>query len=173
MPDYAAGDRYGLSASGLDGRISPVSTDSSANLATRFKINEPDVVAESIDGEVIIINLNSGAYFSSLGSGGAIWQALASGHSVEETLDLLATHYKRPRTEIEPDVRGFTHQLLDEGLLVETSGANVADGLALAPSSGFDAPVLSKYTDMQELLLLDPIHDVDPSIGWPFPKAAE
>jgi hypothetical protein len=29
--------------------------------------------------------------------------------------------------------------------------------------------VLERYTDMQELLLLDPIHDVDES-GWPHRK---
>ena len=30
----------------------------------------------------------------------------------------------------------------------------------------FNAPVLNKYTDMQDLLLLDPIHEVD-ATGWP------
>jgi len=30
----------------------------------------------------------------------------------------------------------------------------------------FDAPVLHSYTDMQDVLLLDPIHDVDET-GWP------
>ena len=34
------------------------------------------------------------------------------------------------------------------------------------PQEGFVAPQLHKYTDMQELLLLDPIHDVDQE-GWP------
>ena len=31
---------------------------------------------------------------------------------------------------------------------------------------GFEAPILQKYTDMQDLLLLDPIHEVDEA-GWP------
>jgi hypothetical protein len=30
----------------------------------------------------------------------------------------------------------------------------------------YKIPVLNKYTDMQELLLLDPIHDVNAQ-GWP------
>ena len=33
----------------------------------------------------------------------------------------------------------------------------------------FDAPILKRYTDQQELLLLDPIHEVD-DIGWPREK---
>jgi len=36
----------------------------------------------------------------------------------------------------------------------------------------FSAPVLNAYTDMEELLLLDPIHDVDQA-GWPMPKAPD
>jgi hypothetical protein len=33
----------------------------------------------------------------------------------------------------------------------------------------FSRPILTKYTDMKELLLLDPIHEVDET-GWPNPK---
>ena len=33
----------------------------------------------------------------------------------------------------------------------------------------FEAPILHKYTDMQDLLLLDPIHEVDEA-GWPSVK---
>jgi hypothetical protein len=35
----------------------------------------------------------------------------------------------------------------------------------------FVAPVLRKYTDMQEFMLVDPIHDVDVDAGWPHVKA--
>jgi hypothetical protein len=45
---------------------------------------------------------------------------------------------------------------------------------ALAQAGGaangvFTRPVLTKFTDMQDLLLLDPIHDVNSS-GWPAKK---
>lgn len=50
---------------------------------------------------------------------------------------------------------------------------SAAEGSAplLAPSDDdgaaeFPAPRLERYTDMQDLLLLDPIHDVDER-GWP------
>ncbi len=47
---------------------------------------------------------------------------------------------------------------------------------ALAPISAgdrpaFEAPVLESYSDMQDLLLLDPIHDVDDA-GWPVANQA-
>ena len=31
----------------------------------------------------------------------------------------------------------------------------------------FYEPLLECYTDMQDLLLFDPIHDVDTQVGWP------
>jgi len=37
---------------------------------------------------------------------------------------------------------------------------------SLLADAPFVLPVLERYTDMQELLLIDPIHDVDET-GWP------
>ena len=31
----------------------------------------------------------------------------------------------------------------------------------------FSPPTLEKYTDMEELLALDPIHEVNEVVGWP------
>jgi hypothetical protein len=56
--------------------------------------------------------------------------------------------------------------MADESGAVEgVAGADVP-GDDVQGELPFVAPVLDKYTDMQELLLLDPIHEVDAS-GWP------
>ena len=39
------------------------------------------------------------------------------------------------------------------------------------PDGPFTAPVVEKYTDMAELILLDPVHDVS-ALGWPDAKTA-
>ena len=46
------------------------------------------------------------------------------------------------------------------------------DGEAAAPAGApaFVVPTLEKYTDMEALLLADPIHEVDEAAGWPKPK---
>jgi hypothetical protein len=36
-------------------------------------------------------------------------------------------------------------------------------------SGPFRVPVLNRYSDMADMLLLDPVHDVEES-GWPVPK---
>ena len=40
------------------------------------------------------------------------------------------------------------------------------NSLASSTRVAFEAPVLEKYTDMQTLLLVDPVHEVDDR-GWP------
>jgi len=41
------------------------------------------------------------------------------------------------------------------------------DATALGDRLEFSAPRLDKYTDMQQLLLIDPIHEVSDEQGWP------
>ena len=40
--------------------------------------------------------------------------------------------------------------------------------LHIEKNISFQEPTLSKYDDLQELVALDPIHDVSASMGWPF-----
>ncbi len=61
-----------------------------------------------------------------------------------------------------------------EGLVERSEGAgeSVAPDPAAARGNGhqdslaFEAPKLEKFTDMQDLVLLDPVHEVD-DVGWP------
>ena len=42
-----------------------------------FRVNQPAVIAEVIDNEAIVVNLDSGAYYSLRGSACTIWEMLA------------------------------------------------------------------------------------------------
>lgn len=137
---------------------------------TRFSINERDVIAESVDGEVIIINLNSGAYYSSLGSGDAIWQRLAAGLSVGEVLESLSSGYGVPSQAMEPEVARFLERLQAEELLAPDTTRSAAEASFDPPAAPYIAPDLQKYTDFEDLLKLDPIHEVHEAAGWPVQK---
>lgn len=121
----------------------------------RFEVNQPDVVDESVDGEVLIVHLGTGTYFSARDAGDAAWQLLASGQTPAECAVVLG--------QSDADVQAFVARLIDEGLLRPRSRP-VDPPPAIQPISG--PLMLDKYTDMQELLLLDPIHDVEQE-GWP------
>ena len=124
----------------------------------RFEVNRPDVVDESVDGEVLIVHLGSGAYFSSRGAGDSAWQLLAAGCTAAESAAVMGQEADA--------VKAFTAQLVDEGLLRPRATPPAPQ----PPVTAVTGPMtLDKYTDMQELLLLDPIHDVEPE-GWPAAK---
>ena len=58
-----------------------------------------------------------------------------------------------------------------EGLLVEGEPLTATDSPTLpAGNTAFVAPALHVYTDMQEFMLVDPLHDVDEVAGWPHAK---
>lgn len=143
-------------------------------MARAFTINNPHVVHETIDGEAILIHLGTGTYYSLDGVAAEAWGLLTAGVSDEELLRFLEARYDAGPGLVEQSVGSLVEELLAEGLIVP-AGAEVAaaGGLGVERGSGgaFVAPVLHKYTDMQEFMLVDPIHDVDAEAGWPHVKA--
>ncbi len=137
-----------------------------------YRVMTPEVIADVIDGEAVIMNLKTGRYFSSEGVGSECWEALAAGRSVEMLVAQLVENYAADRATIESAVDGFVQDLVSHELIAPSDAAPSADtGRSSTPSrTSFHPPVLNVYSDMQDLLLLDPIHDVD-ATGWPMPKS--
>ncbi|MBM3181572.1 MAG: PqqD family protein [Chloroflexi bacterium] len=144
-----------------------------------FRINTPRVVHQTIDGETIIIDFDNGAYFSIAGVGAVIWEQIAQNASVNDIVHALTQRYAGDHSDIETEVERFLSELQCEALIAPLDRAPSAPRRAtpampdpnLASLPAFQAPSLHKYTDMQDLLLLDPIHEVDEQ-GWPIRKDA-
>jgi hypothetical protein len=126
------------------------------------------VISESLDGEVVIIDLTSGTYYSLRGPGARAWDGLAAGWSAAEVEADLRTGFDVDGRDVGAELDAFVATLLVEGLLVEGT-ADAPTG----PPGPFEhrepwAPLsLETFTDMQELILLDPVHEVQPNEGWP------
>ena len=138
-----------------------------------FRINIGPVVFEKFDSESLAINLDSGAYYSMTGSSDKLWALLAEGASVEQIVEyFLAAHEGEPSLIAEA-VQRFLGRLEAEQLIVEDVNASVADATPPVQSPAEKTPFqdfeISVFTDMQDLLLLDPIHDTDET-GWPAPN---
>jgi hypothetical protein len=134
---------------------------------TCFKI-APQTLRELIEGEVVIINMTSGSYYSLVEVGATIWSLLEQGLSVESMLASLMNQYDAPVATIQSAVDALLVSLEAEELIVraESEAASPLLELTAIEKQPFVEPLLNKYNDMQELLLVDPIHDVDES-GWP------
>jgi Coenzyme PQQ synthesis protein D (PqqD) len=143
-------------------------------MKTRFRVNSPNVIHETIEGEVILIDLKTGTYFSLRDSGAAVWQALEQGAGEDDIAAELRSRYDASESEISDAVRRLLAELEGEGLIRADEGEDgaAARSSAAAGNGGaplrFTAPVLEKHTDMQDLILLDPVHEVGAE-GWPHP----
>jgi hypothetical protein len=141
----------------------------------RFRVNTPTVTHETIDGEAVIINLDSGNYYSLVDVGSFIWGLLDKGASASEVQSLILQTYQGNATDVDRGIQELLGQLQQENLIVPVDGTGAVDlDLEVLSHNGhekpsFNLPLLHKYSDMQELLLLDPIHDVDDA-GWPKPN---
>ena len=141
-------------------------------METRFRIDSSRVMHEKIEGEVIAIDLATGTYYSIREAGATIWAQVERSAAEGEIVAAVATAYEAPDGEIERGVRAFLDELAAEGL-IEPAISSPADGAAsalpteqLGARETFVPPVLEKHTDMQDLILLDPVHEVD-ARGWP------
>jgi hypothetical protein len=135
-----------------------------------FRINSPPVVAETLDGEATIVDLDSGTYYALNESGTFVWEELHRGTDRDSIPGSLATRYGVDSGEAESAVDAIVSELIERKLI-----APLADGVEPSSNGGaaadgngrpYSPPKLSAYTDMQELLLLDPVHEVDDA-GWP------
>ena len=135
-----------------------------------YRINSPSVIGEVLDGEAIIVNLDSGAYYSLDGAGADVWTAAQSGATLAGIIDLAVAQFSGDPAAIAAGVTDLVAELLAENVLVADKAAigQIASpaGAPLAARPPFIKPILQKYTDMAELLLLDPIHEVGEE-GWP------
>jgi hypothetical protein len=141
----------------------------------RLQADSKHVVHEAIDGETLVVQLTTGAYYSLRGTAHEAWEMLVAQHPVPAVAAGMARRYPEA-AGVEDDVDRYAAELLAEELLVELDGAVLEDGAppppAAAALSAYAPPRLERYTDMQYFLLLDPIHEVDDVAGWPQPAAS-
>lgn len=135
----------------------------------RYEIDAIRISHERLNDEVLVIDTASGAYYSGSGSFADLWSLLVQGAGAEEAGERLAEAYGRSREAIMPDVRDGIGHLLAKGLIREAPQLGPPAGLDLpeAARSDWQAPSLAEYTDMWDLIQLDPIHEVSDA-GWPF-----
>jgi hypothetical protein len=120
-------------------------------------ISAPAAAGEVIDGEAIIINLETGIYYSLDRAGASIWQLLVSGCTSAEIAELLAPAHEVPVERVYADSERLAGELAREGLLVaRAGGAEPEPAPYFEPDGTYEAPRLERYTDMSDLLALDP-----------------
>ena len=125
--------------------------------------NRQDVVSDIIDGEMVLLHLKAGHYFSMNATASALWETLQKGASEEAIVGQLAERFPE-QPQLAEQVRAWFEQLRQEQLIVPCE--QVVAPAQVVFEGAYAAPELNKYTDLQDLLLIDPIHESD-AAGWP------
>jgi len=126
---------------------------------SRVQIADTEVVARVFDGEAIIINLASGKYYSMDRVGTLAWRLLTGGYSLKDAAALLAGRYGMDEGTVAVDVGRLADQLMEEGLVTAMDNqAGQAQRIDLSPAAGqtYATPTLTVYSDMTDVLALDP-----------------
>ncbi|MGB5303622.1 MAG: PqqD family protein [Gemmatimonadota bacterium] len=125
----------------------------------RLELNSGDVAAKEIDGEILIMNVANGMYYSLDGVSAVAWRLIAAGHSLDQVAVALAQTYGVDESSTLSDITDLAVHLVDEGLVrVSTSGAytDLPTIEASEEHASYTAPRLTAYSDMADLLALDP-----------------
>ena len=140
-------------------------------------MNSPHVISETVGGETIIVNLASGHYFSLQGTAPDVWNGIDRGDAAESIVHELEQRYEAPAGD---DISAAVKKLLDDFVAAElvVADGDETDSVTNTPPSSqnggdripFVPPSFTTFTDMQDIILLDPVHEVD-TRGWPHASA--
>jgi hypothetical protein len=132
-----------------------------------FTVRPAGVVHDTIDGETLVIDLETGSYYTLEGAGATAWQVLTGGATQAAVTSAVAGTLKLGHEAAADAVARLLLELHDKELIWSPDGGR-SDIRGASTQTGTVLPGLALrcYDELQELLLIDPIHEVDDA-GWP------
>lgn len=132
-----------------------------------YKLNEEKMFYDYADGQAVVINYQTGMYYGMNLLGSAILDRIIAGKNVDEILTAVKALPQCP-PDIAERVHIFVKELQDKEIII--NGPTVPGGAEPLASEvaedGFELR-LDMFAEMSDLLLADPVHDVDMQVGWP------
>lgn len=112
----------------------------------------------------MVIDTESGVFYSLRGVASPMWLAVEAGVSAADLAAGLQARFPEV-TAPEADVASFLEPLTRDGVV--TGSDTPSSGAAtIAWPDAYVPAVVERHGDMNDLLLVDPLHDVDDT-GWP------
>lgn len=124
----------------------------------------PRLAADMFDGEYIIANLDTGLYYSLQGIAVSMVTALPFSEPTA-VISTLKEAFPEKSSIIEQELTSVLAELVGEEIIKEGDIPEKESSPVCVPPNEYKTSRFNRYADMQDLLLLDPIHDVDEQ-GW-------
>ena len=87
-----------------------------ATLDAAFRIPD-EVIFRELDGEAVVLNLDTGIYFGLDAVGTRIWRLIEERKPLRTVLDTLIDEYEAPPDRLQRDLLMFVERLNGKGLL--------------------------------------------------------
>jgi hypothetical protein len=78
----------------------------------------PEVVSREVEGELVLLDLESATYFGLNQVGSRVWTLVSELGSLRKVCEAMEREYAVPREQLERDVLSLARELRDKGLLV-------------------------------------------------------
>jgi hypothetical protein len=137
--------------------------------ATGYAVASADIVSEEFEGEFVVLDLGCGKYYSMDAAASALWRAIVAGASLKDLGEALE---EAPGVNAQ-SVHEFAEKLVGYGCLARSDvpGAAPVDPATIdLLRSSSSPPTVEVFEDLADLILADPIHDVEETAGWPVRK---
>jgi hypothetical protein len=123
-------------------------------------ILNPRLIADVFDEDVIIANLDTGTYYSLSGVAAQILGALPFQDS-SKVFNEIASKFQENSIEIVIELNECFKNMQDEEVIIIVDSEGKSKKVTLKEPLKYIKSEFLTYTDLQELLLLDPIHEID------------
>jgi hypothetical protein len=141
--------------------------------AAGYVVASRDIVSEDFDGEFVVLDLGSGKYYSMDTAASALWRAITAGVSMQALVDAVDGAPPTSTGITAQTIHDYAEQLVVYGCLARSdvpgsASLDAATAAALKASAG--PPKVEMFSDLADLIIADPIHDVEETAGWPVRK---
>jgi hypothetical protein len=124
----------------------------------------PRLAADVFDGEYIIANLDTGLYYSVQGAAVSLLHSLPYS-SADQIINVFSEAFPENAEAITGELTTIFQELISQDIIKQDEGILLENGPECTAPGDYVPGRFNRYADMQDLLMLDPIHDVDEN-GW-------
>ena len=89
------------------------------SISQRQFVAAPDQVSSDLDGDAVILNLNSGVYFGLNPVGARVWELLQEPRTVDEICGTVRQEFEVELDRCRRDLINLLEQMRNEGLVTE------------------------------------------------------
>lgn len=131
-----------------------------------YKLNDSEMFSDITDNIAVVINAQTGVYYGMNAAGTLVYKYITEGADIKDIKNHLKNIPQAP-ADMDLKVDSFIKELLDKNIIVpgDTVALNFSIDASILAQDNFELKV-GEYLDAQELLLADPIHDVEKEKGW-------